>query len=321
MAKLFQDTPDLARTDLERLALADRFIERLGNFSGTARANLMAGRMSLDELQSRVSVFVADLRAEAARAPADPAVAAVPPIVDAYIKANFGSATDRMNSIIYRGAVEEKSIKREFVLFKKRPRLLRIHIVQNGLVVGVMGFDGAAGWDESPGRMPVAAVGRQADMLAASSRFDDPLVGYRERGAEVRLLDRPANGPIQLHIRESDGTEMVADIDPATDKETALRTRRSDGSWRELRLRDYRRVGPVNVAFLQEEWDAGVLHSTTRYTEVALDPASCSTAFCCRPQGHSFRFHMDLWAAWPSGRPGKSGRPPRSPCRPIGFAP
>jgi hypothetical protein len=166
--------------------------------------------------------------------------------------------------------------------------------------------------------MPVAAVGRQADMLAASSRFDDPLVGYRERGAEARLQNRPANGPIQLHIRESDGTEMVADIDPTTYKETALRTRRSDGSWRELRLRDYRRVGPVNVAFLQEEWDAGGLRSTTRYTEVALDPGLLDRFFA-RPRAIAFDY-MDFMgglAIWEA----REKRAAAATAKPIGFAP
>jgi hypothetical protein len=65
--------------------------------------------------------------------------------------------------------------------------LLRVHIVKDGFVVGVMGFDGTTAWTESPGRLPVAAVGREAEMLTNWSRFDDPLVGYSERGAEVRF--------------------------------------------------------------------------------------------------------------------------------------
>jgi hypothetical protein len=244
-------------------------------------------------------------------------VAAVPPIVDAYIKANFGSATDRANSICYRGVVEQNAVKREFVLFKKRPRLLRVHIVKDGFVVGVMGFDGTTAWTESPGRLPVAAVGREAEMLTNWSRFDDPLVGYSERGAEVRLKDRPANGPIQLDIRESDGTEMIAAIDPATYKEVSLRIRRTDGRWRELRFRDYRRVGPVNVAYLQEEWDGGVLRSTTQFSQLTLDPGLLDRFFA-RPTAMAFDF-MDFMgglAVWEY----RERRAAAATAHPIGLA-
>jgi uncharacterized tellurite resistance protein B-like protein len=292
VAELLKDSPDLARTDSDRRSLADRFVEQLGNLSGTARNDLIAGRMSQDELQSRVSVFVADTRAEAAHVAADPAVEAVPPIVDAYIKANFGSASEQINSIIYRGFVEENSVKREFVMFKMRPRLLRIHVVDNGRVIGVMGFDGRTPWAESPGKLPIPVTGHEAEVLAATSRFDDPLVGYKERGARVRLLDRPSSGPIQLQILESDGTEMVASIDPVTSIEQSFRTRRSDGRWNEMRFRDYRREGSINVAHVTEEWTDGVLHSTTRYSEVRLDPGLVDRFFV-RPSSLAFDY-MDF---------------------------
>jgi hypothetical protein len=272
VSDLLKSAPDLARTDPERMALADRFIEHLGNLSGTARTDLISGRLSRDELQSRVGVFVADLRAEASRVSADPAVAAAVPIVDAYVRANFGSASDRINSICLRGFAEEGTNRREFVVFKMRPNLLRIHIVGGGLVVGVMGYDGTTAWVQSPGRPPVPAAKPQADTLSRTSGFDDPLVGYRERGAIVRIQERPANGPILLHVSETDGTEIIAAIDPSTYNQLSLRIRHTGGHWIETHFEDYRRIGAVNIPFVQKEFEDGVLRSTTRYTDATLDP-------------------------------------------------
>jgi hypothetical protein len=271
VVELLAGAPDLAHTDAERQALADRFIERLGTLSGTARNDLLAGRLARDELQSRVSVFISDLRAEASRSATDPAIAAAIPIVDAYIKANFGSATDRIESMCMRGTTEEATKVRDFVLFRMRPNLLRIHVVQDGLVVGVMGFDGSSAWLQSPGKPPVPAAGRQAEVIARTSRFDDPLVVFRERGSEVRIEERPAVGPIKIHIKEPDGGEMVSSIDPVTYTQVSLRTRLSDGKWLEARFGDYRKVGATNIAYLVQEFEDGALRSTTRYTEVTAD--------------------------------------------------
>ena len=138
--------PDLARTDAERQALADRFIVWLGGLSGTARDAFLSGAMPTDELQSRVDIFAADVRAERTRVISDPAVAAVPAIVDAFEKANLGPVPERADSVCCRGTESDAATTREFVMFKKRPGSIRIHILQDGLVVGVLAYDGATAW-------------------------------------------------------------------------------------------------------------------------------------------------------------------------------
>jgi outer membrane lipoprotein-sorting protein len=272
VAELLKREAGIAQTDPERLALADRFLDNLGQLSGTARDNLAAGRMSDDELQSRVAVFAADRRAEKAQAIVDPAIAAVPAIVDSFEKANFGRVTDRVDAICYQGSIEEKGTKREFVMFKKRPQKLRIHIVQEGLVIGVIAYDGSTAWRQSPGRAATPIGGSGAESVADSARFDDPLIGYRERGADVRLESKPGEAPLRLRIREIDGTTRITAIDPVTFAELSLRTLHSDGGWDETRFKDYRKVGDLNVAYLQEQWTKTGLRSTTRISDVSLDP-------------------------------------------------
>ncbi len=269
---LLKRNPAIAQTGKERQDLADRFIRSLGDLSETTRESLLSGRISDDELQSRVTVFAADRQVAKTQVVTDPAVAAVPAIVDAFEKANFGLVTERVEAICFRGSVDEGGVKRDLVIFKKRPNRLRIHVVENGLVVGIIGYDGNTGWRQPMAKPATRITGRAAESLAESSRFDDPIVGMAERGASARLESKPGEAPLRLRISEKDGTTWVETIDPANYNERSLAKTRKDGSQLETRFGDYRKVGNINVAFEQEQWEEGVLHSTTRVTDVSLDP-------------------------------------------------
>jgi hypothetical protein len=295
----------LAKTDAERLALADRFLEKLGQRSPTARDDLLRGKMNADELQSRINVFVADLRAEAAATPIDPKAAEVVALVESFVKANF---SERANDIVYRIEIDANGVKREGVVFRKRPNKVRMHIVQNGLVMGALAFDGQNAWRQEPGKAGVPATGAEADALKDLARFDDPLVDYREHGTEVKLGEKIENGLLPLNIRERDGTEMVALIDPATYNEVSLRTRQSDGTWKELRFSDYRKVGALNLAYVQEDWSEGKLRSTTRVTEARLDTGLIDEFFV-RPINPVFSY-MDYMGGLAAIKAQQSQSPP-----------
>jgi len=295
VAELLRGEEGVGRTDPERMVIADRFIQRLGELSSAARDNLLAGKMTTDELQSRVRVFAADLRAESAAVAVDPAVAAALPIVDSFVKANFGSAAERPDSICFKGVEEGLGKKREFVIFKKRPNKIRIHIMENDQVIGIIGFDGTRTWRQSSGQPAIPVVGSDADAIVNSTRFDHPLIGYRENGTAVRLDGGKAGRTIQLHLRESDGTEMLSTIDPSNYREISRRTLRPGGVWTELRFKDYRKVGPVNLPYEQEVWGDGKLTSTTRISDVNLDPGLLD-GFFAMPTGIRLGF-MDYMNA------------------------
>jgi hypothetical protein len=294
VAELLRSEQGVGSTDSERMAAADRFIERLGEISGTARDSLVAGTMTNEELQSRVKVFAADLRAESTAVAVDPAIASVPPIVDAFLKANLGNAAERPNSLCFRGVIEEKGAKRGFVIFKKRPGMIRIHIIETNLVIGIVAYDGTNVWRQARGQSAIPVVGSDAESVVIASRYDHPLVDYRERGTVVRLEARTGNQPIQLHIRETDGTEMTSTIDPVTYAELSMRVRGSDGRWQESKFREYHRVGTLNLPYVQELWSDGGLKSTTRITDVSLDPGLLDEFFA-RPTSvnMSFMSYMD----------------------------
>jgi hypothetical protein len=261
----------IASTDLERLALADRFLERLGERSRTAHDDLVKGKMTDDELQSRVAVFIADIHAEAVSVAADPKKAAARAIVESYVKANFGGPTERANAIAYKGVVEAKGTKREFVIFKKRPGKLRMHIIENGVVIGILGFDGTIAWRQELSKPAVQLKGAEASTLARTARFDDPLIDFQEHGAEVKLEDKPEKGPLRLHLLEVDGTEIISEVDPTSYNQLISRSREAGGQWVETRFSEFHKVGALNMAYKQEEWADGKLRSTMQITEVRLD--------------------------------------------------
>ena len=305
VADLIRREPAVAGSDSEGLALADRFLERLAQRSPAAHRELLRGSMAYEELQSRVSVFMTDLRTEAAPVTADPKAATVQTFVDSYLKANFG---ERANDIVYRAEIEGNGIKREYVIFRKRPGKVRMNIVEGGLVVGILGFDGVNAWRQEPGKPGMSSAAGEAAALKQLSRFDDPLVDFRERGTEVKLGDKPVNGLQKLYIREGDGTEMIAAIDPASYREASLRTRQPDGKWRELRFRDYRMLGALNLAYVQEEWVDGVLRTTTRITEAKLDCGLIDQFFVC-PANPVFSY-MDFMGGLAAIRAQQTQRPP-----------
>ncbi len=283
-------------SEAQRLEAADRFLSHLQALSGQAHDSLIAGTMADEELASRVKVFAADERAQASVKVTDPEVEAAAPVVEAFLNANFGHVNERPDSICYRGSIEEKGKKRDFIIFKKRPSKIRIHVIEGGEVVGVIAYDGTSVWRQSRGQPAIPVVGSDADAVIQSSRFDHPLVDYQERGTEVRLKGPVGGpGPLTLRIRERDGTEMESLLDPKTYRELALRTRREGDVWAETRYSDHRRVGPLYLPFVQEEWHDGALRSSTRISEVSLSPGLVDRFFTL-PSETSFGF-MEYMAA------------------------
>jgi hypothetical protein len=271
--------PDLARSETERAALADRFLARIGQSSGSARDTLLAGKMPADEIQSRINVFAADIRAERSRVVTDPAVAAVPAIQDAFEKANLGPAPERADSICYRGTVNDGKATIEFVVFKRRPDLMRLHIMKEGLVEAVLAYDGTKPWGEAPGKPAVIVRGVEAADIVQSSRYDDALVGYRERGTQARLESAPGASPLRISFAEPNGDRFVETIDPATYHEIAISRLDADGKTDETRMSDFRKVGSYVYAAVQERWIDGKLRTTTRVTDVRLDPGLLASFF------------------------------------------
>ena len=289
VAALLRNEKGIANTDLERLAIADRFIARLGELSGTAHDNLMQGRMSPEELASRVKVYAADLRSETTATSADTAEVAAAPIVESFVRANYGRETERANSICYRGSVERNGATRQFVIFKKRPAKIRIHIIEDGVVIGLLGFDGSSAWRQSHGEPAIPVVGSEADDLAKQARFDDPLVDYKERGDRVRLDDRADDKSFRLHIFETDGTEMISTVEASTMNQVSLRRRSRGGAWEETKFNGYRKIGSTNIPFIEEQWVDGVLQFRTRITDVALD-AGVLDGFFAKPATTDLEF-------------------------------
>jgi outer membrane lipoprotein-sorting protein len=251
--------------------------------------------MPTEELQSRVTIFISDLKAEASTVSADPAAAALEAVIDAFIRTNFGREGERVGAISYQGSIEENGVKREFIIFRKRPEKIRMHFIKEGLVASVLGYDGKNAWRQAPGKEAVRVPAEELAALRKIARFDPPLVGVRERGAEIIREDKVGNGPITLRIRERDGAEFVSMIDPETLNELSTRSQGSGGSVEETRYMDHRKLGVLNVAHTQEQWLDGALRSTTHITDVRLEPGLLDSFFS-PPEKQSLGF-MDYMGA------------------------
>jgi hypothetical protein len=145
--------------------------------------------------------------------------------------------------------------------------------------VGVLAYDGTTAWRQVPGRSPTVIHGAEVDNLVGSGRFDDPLVGYRERGARARLESAPGESSIRLSIREAGGAEVVEVIDPKTYHEVSQSRRNAAGKVEETRFRDYKTVGPFSYAAVEERWVDGALRSTTSLSNVTLDSGVLARVF------------------------------------------
>jgi hypothetical protein len=168
------------------------------------------------------------------------------------------------------------------------------------------------------GKPATHVSGTAADEFARSARFDDPIVGYSDRGASARLEAVPGASLETLHMVEKDGTSWVETIDPSTEDELSLVRSRPGGSTDEVRYRDYRRVGNLNVAHVLEQWEDGRLRSTTRITDVSIDPGLIDRFFSYPedPRLGYMDFMGGLAVLQSRGKPGSAG-----PVQPAGAKP
>lgn len=264
--------PQAAGSGEERSKLADQIIARLKERNRGASESLLSGVMSDDELQSRVAVFVGEMHADPAAGAVDAKKVAIATVVEAYVKANYGVPTERAASYAMRGVVEAGSNKREFVIFRKRPSKLRMHLLEDGLVVGIIACDGKTMWRQEPGKPPQQLAGAEALAVGRSSRFDDPLIDYAERGAELNMEEKSGSGEILLRLKEKDGTELEIDLEPKTYKQLAQQVREPGKEPVEIRFSDHRKTGAFNLARVQEEYKSGQVSSVTKISEVITDP-------------------------------------------------
>jgi outer membrane lipoprotein-sorting protein len=292
VAELMKKEHTVANDEAGRFALAEKFIERLAERSSLANDTLRNGKMSDEELNSRVAIFLSDLKAEAVAVSVDPSVAALEALVDTFIKANFGREGERVDAIAYQGAIEENGVAREFVIFRKRPNKFRMHFVKEGLVASVLSYDGKTAWRQVPGKEAQRISDAETAGLREIARFDPPIVGIREREAHIFRDDKTSKSTVTLRIREKDGSEYISVIDTETLLELS---QRRGGTAEETRYRDYRKLGALNVAHTQEQWVDGSLRSVTRIEDVRLQPGLLDSFFNL-PEKQSLGF-MDYMGA------------------------
>jgi hypothetical protein len=202
-------------------------------------------------------------------------VAAAELVADEFVRQNFGSPNERATTLVYDCVITMADTGKPQTLrfMRKSPDKIRIHFLADDLVTLAMASGGSITWLQKPARPAERLSGEQAATLVETAPFDHPLVGYRDRAAQLTLRGGGVE-PFELTVRERDGRAVVSTIDPVTYQETRQLVQTAAGRESELRLRDYRRIGPMNVPCTQELWRGGALVVTTRLerlsTEVTL---------------------------------------------------
>jgi len=164
-------------------------------------------------------------------------------------------------------------VKRDIVIFKKRPNKLRIHVVENGLVVGAIGFGRDFRVARTMGKPARRILGRAAEALAESARFDDPIVGIGRAGSIGAACQQAGESPIRLRISEKDGTTWV-ETNRSDELQRALAVKvRKDGTRVETRFQDYSKGWGISM-WPTTPGRSGLTasSSTTRVSDVSLDP-------------------------------------------------
>lgn len=281
-----------------RRALAAAFLERLAQRGRTALEALSAGRMPESELDSRVTVFLADWREEhAVSAGEKNAAAALAAFAERFVAANFGTGADRVQSLALRGTADEGGRRREFVLFRQHPDRVRLHYVENGVVTLALGHDGEHAWRQEASGRAIYLSGAEARAVRELAEFDHPLIDSAARRVAVKLAGGTLAGPgaVELELERAGGAKTVSRIDAATLQENAVVRVAADGKRSETRLSDYRKLGAMNVPYRQETWEDGALKRTVVIAQAEIEPGLLAEFFA-RPDGGRFAF-MDFMGA------------------------
>jgi hypothetical protein len=296
--RLIPQDQNLATDETALNARAKEFMEKLAERSPTASESLRAGRMSDEELASRLKVFLA-APTGATGGGDQTAVASgneLEALVESFIQANFGPLSQRVNSLAYRGVLEEKGVKREFVVFRKRPNKVRLHFLADGAVVSVAAFDGREGWRQTPSKPHSPLPAPTLESIIKLARFDPLIIGYKERGAALERKPDADATKVVITIRETDGTETTTTLDREKLVEVSSSAPGSMGvGVEETRFSDHRQVGVLKVAHRQEQYRNGVLESVTTIAELKLEPGLLDQFFA-PPQNRSLDY-MDFAGA------------------------
>lgn len=294
--------PNLPGDPAAQTELAKGFVERMKQRQPLAAEMLQTGRMAPEELESRISVFLADRRAETAMH-SDSAIAsrALESFSERFILTNFGRPAERVHSLALRGTAEEGGRRREFVLFRQHPNRARLHYVENGVVVTALGFDGKNAWRQDAAGRAVFLSGNEARALRELADYDHPLIDAETRHTSVRLLrgDIVGRDLVEVELDRGEFGKMVSKIDPVTAEERVVVRFSGPGTSAgsaETRLSDYHRHGSLNLPHKQETWEGGQLKRTVLIERIDTEPGFVSQFFT-RPDTGQFAF-MDLMGAF-----------------------
>ena len=188
-------------------------------------------------------------------------------------EANGGIDTiNAISDIRALGKIETEGLTFDFVLLRKRPDRVRLHLFHRGRSIET-GYDGSRGWRRRwEGNLDEVKVLTDEEFRETSLDldFDGPLIGPPMPGVKRRLLGTERVDRVDYFIVEVESplSRTLHYIDPRTFREWKTVRRDVEGDGREKEVvttySQYRRMGPLWLAERAERATAG------RQTEVML---------------------------------------------------
>jgi hypothetical protein len=283
-----------ARTQVERNALADKFIQQISETNRTAYENLKSGIMGKEELVSRVTVFLDDIRHTSSKT--DPKAAAQDSsadiIAEQFVRRNFGEPNERATTIVFGCLLTdaESGRKQHMRIARKSPDKIRVYLYSENIVIQSYGYDGVRCWSQTLSQEAKDLPSEQAASIIEASQFEHPLESYKTRGAQVSFSGGSPE-PFQLVLKEKSGRIITSFVDPITFRETKQIVQSVDGKTTEIRLSNYKRYGSLNFPCTQEIWLNGVLKQTVEQDDVLVGTALFDSLF--RPTNTGLVQFMD----------------------------
>lgn len=191
-----------------------------------------------------------------------------------------------LDALHIEGATSQQGRDYRFVIFKKKPGLIRLSLEGEGETL-LLGFDGRIAWKrltvDGKARTETLDAG-EARVLRQEASLDSPLINYLEK-PENRLsyVGVRRVSDVELHVidvRLPSGEHFRYCLDRVSldlyekelldpDGKPLLRTR----------YRDYRDVGGYRFAFMIENFIGDKLFSLTEINEIKVNPGLLSFYF------------------------------------------
>jgi hypothetical protein len=262
---------------------ADSQVAKLHDSSDFQYRRLLDGRMEDDELLLLLKKSGPAETGFAPTAPVRPVALTAAEIVSEFARRNqAGTAMQRLQAYAVEGQLTATTGQvQQLLLFKMRPDRFRLVLLVNGLSRYVLGADSDIFWQQTPGKKPQLAAGKDMGDRRYLAEFADPL--FVRDGYTFDLLPEGGSGDnkyFRIAVKRPDGSNYVAWIEPGTYHQIG----REESNASIARYSDFREVAGVTFAFREEVTGHDGHKAVLKITRITPNPGLITDFFHPAPE-------------------------------------